>query len=84
MWPEKFQNYRTARKGEVTCPECQYVLYAWWSKRPRCGDIGYSQPTGKTKTCDYARKRKETIANQQSGPCIPGEGLGELESSKVI
>ncbi len=56
---DKFQNYRTAKKHEIKCPDCQFVIWTWWSKRPRCGDIDYSQATGKTKTCDYALKRRQ-------------------------
>jgi len=52
-------NYRTAKGNEVRCPECIHVVYEWWAKRPRCGEVnGINLAVGKTMTCDNARKQE--------------------------
>lgn len=51
-----FENYRKAKKGEITCEQCKFSRFRWWSKRLECAQLGYGpcQAVGKHHTCDTA------------------------------
>lgn len=52
MSKERFSNYRKST-NENNCAKCDYCVYEWWGKRPRCGDgRTQSYAVGKTMICD--------------------------------
>lgn len=45
-----FENYRKAKKGEITCEQCKHSILRWWSRRWECERLA----VGKHHTCDSA------------------------------
>ena len=68
---QRFQNYRTAKKGEGRCIQCVNCYPPnWYQTQHRCGsDIGQyetSYAVGKTKTCDAFRQKPNPKESEEA------------------
>ena len=63
------ENYRKAKKGDITCNDCRHKTGRWYSKRLYCDISDYS--VGKKNTCSNARKPHNKALNHERAKSAP-------------